>query len=263
MTGRRSHGRLSALNGVVHQGTDRPEAVDVGDLGRDWTFDRLNQAFRQLLNAARLVAIQKNRYWKSEAGWSLDAGPFVAALEFASGVEATVVGKPARDGDHSQPGPSGEPTLDRPMAIALPGVSTFMAPRPQRGCELFVQRHLNGLTNLFAQLTLNLLPKLKNRAALHATLPHGVPPSPLMAICLVSSEVTPFSFSTRLGTDPKRLGFFLTRRVSPSVARFPASEPRKARFDACSAGQSTTTKSEIRVKDGIRSAKEILIGDAA
>ena len=74
---------------------DRPEAVVVGDLGRDWTFDRLNQAFRQLLNGARLVAIQKNRYWKSEAGWSLDAGPFVAALEFASGVEATVVGKPS------------------------------------------------------------------------------------------------------------------------------------------------------------------------
>ena len=36
-----------------------------------------------------------NRYWKSEAGWILDAGPFVAALEFASGVEATVVGKPS------------------------------------------------------------------------------------------------------------------------------------------------------------------------
>ena len=46
----------------------------------------------------------------------------------------------------------------------------------------------------------------------------------------------------------KGLGFFLTHRVSPSVARFPASEPRKARLDACSAGQGTTTKSEIRVE---------------
>ena len=44
----------------------------------------------------------------------------------------------------------------------------------------------------------------------------------------------------------KGLGFFLTHRVSPFVARFPASEPRKARLDACSAGQGTTTKSEIR-----------------
>ena len=44
----------------------------------------------------------------------------------------------------------------------------------------------------------------------------------------------------------KGLGFFLTHRVSPSVARFPASEPRKGRLDACSAGQGTTTKSEIR-----------------
>ena len=28
MTGRRSHGRLSALNGVVHQGIEEPDAVE-------------------------------------------------------------------------------------------------------------------------------------------------------------------------------------------------------------------------------------------
>ena len=44
----------------------------------------------------------------------------------------------------------------------------------------------------------------------------------------------------------KGLGFFLTHEVLPSVARFPASEPRKARLDACSAGQGTTAKLEIR-----------------
>lgn len=73
-----------------------PEAVVLGDLGPGWTFDLLNRAFRQVLAGARLVALQRNRYWKTADGLSLDAGPFVAALEFATGAAATVVGKPSR-----------------------------------------------------------------------------------------------------------------------------------------------------------------------
>jgi HAD superfamily hydrolase (TIGR01458 family) len=41
--------------------------------------------------------LQKNRYWRTETGLSLDAGPFVAALEYATGKSATIVGKPERD----------------------------------------------------------------------------------------------------------------------------------------------------------------------
>ena len=44
-----------------------------------------------------MVALQRNRYWQTESGLALDAGPFVAALEFASGKDASVVGKPERD----------------------------------------------------------------------------------------------------------------------------------------------------------------------
>jgi phospholysine phosphohistidine inorganic pyrophosphate phosphatase len=40
------------------------------------------------------VALQKNRYWRTPGGLSLDAGPFVAALEYATGQQAAVVGKP-------------------------------------------------------------------------------------------------------------------------------------------------------------------------
>ena len=72
-----------------------PDAVVVGDLGENWTFDRLNLAFRQLLAGAELVAIQRNRYWKTAEGLRLDAGPFVAALEYASGREAVTAGKPS------------------------------------------------------------------------------------------------------------------------------------------------------------------------
>ena len=72
-----------------------PDAVIVGDLGPEWTFDRLDAAFRQLMNGADLVAVQRNRYWKTASGLTLDAGPFVAALEYAAATKATVVGKPA------------------------------------------------------------------------------------------------------------------------------------------------------------------------
>jgi HAD superfamily hydrolase (TIGR01458 family) len=76
---------------------ERPEAVVMGDLGDAWTFDRLNQAFRLVLDGAQLVALQKNRFWKVEQGLVLDAGPFVAAIEFATGVTAQVIGKPAAE----------------------------------------------------------------------------------------------------------------------------------------------------------------------
>jgi HAD superfamily hydrolase (TIGR01458 family) len=73
-----------------------PEAIVVGDMGNGWTFERLNAAFRDLQAGALLVALQRNRYWRSGGELVLDAGPFVAALEFAARVDATVVGKPSR-----------------------------------------------------------------------------------------------------------------------------------------------------------------------
>jgi HAD superfamily hydrolase (TIGR01458 family) len=72
------------------------QAVIVGDLGDAFGYDVLNRAFRQVVAGAELIALQKNRYWLRADGLSLDVGPFVAALEYATGREAYVVGKPAR-----------------------------------------------------------------------------------------------------------------------------------------------------------------------
>jgi HAD superfamily hydrolase (TIGR01458 family) len=71
------------------------EAVIVGDLGSAFGYDVLNRAFRSVMDGAQLVALQKNRFWLTPDGLSLDVGPFVAALEYATGREAFVVGKPA------------------------------------------------------------------------------------------------------------------------------------------------------------------------
>jgi HAD superfamily hydrolase (TIGR01458 family) len=75
-----------------------PDWVVLGDLGREFDFENINRAFRWLMEGARLLALQKNRYWKtSEEGPLIDAGAFVAGLEFAAGVTAEVIGKPSRE----------------------------------------------------------------------------------------------------------------------------------------------------------------------
>lgn len=74
---------------------DRCEPVIVGDLGEAFGYDMLNRAFREVMNGAELIVLQKKRYWMRSDGLSLDVDPFVAAIEFATGREAYVVGKPA------------------------------------------------------------------------------------------------------------------------------------------------------------------------
>jgi HAD superfamily hydrolase (TIGR01458 family) len=76
--------------------TGRADAVIIGDLGSAFGYDVLNHAFRQVMDGAELIALQKNRYWMRADGLSLDVGPFVAAIEFAAERDAYVVGKPAR-----------------------------------------------------------------------------------------------------------------------------------------------------------------------
>ena len=87
---------LTEFEGVP-QDTDHPDFVVIGDLGDAWTFDRLNQAFRLLLEKnAGFIALGKSRYWRAADGLRLDSGPFVTALEFATGRYALVMGKPER-----------------------------------------------------------------------------------------------------------------------------------------------------------------------
>jgi HAD superfamily hydrolase (TIGR01458 family) len=66
-------------------------AVVVGDAGEAFCYASLNRAFRELIAGAQLIALAKNRSFKDAGGLlSLDAGAFVAALEFASQHKALV-----------------------------------------------------------------------------------------------------------------------------------------------------------------------------
>jgi HAD superfamily hydrolase (TIGR01458 family) len=72
------------------------EAVVVGDAGEYFTYDFLNMAYRKLVNGAEFLALARNRnFLDRDHELSLDVGPFVAALEYASGKTAVVLGKPA------------------------------------------------------------------------------------------------------------------------------------------------------------------------
>lgn len=98
------HGLRAML--LVHPGLredfERPaegkaDAVVIGDAGTSFSYASLNAAFRQLDAGAEFLALAANRTFRDGDGQlSLDAGPFVAALEFATGRSATVLGKPSR-----------------------------------------------------------------------------------------------------------------------------------------------------------------------
>jgi len=51
---------------------------------------------RCLLNGAELIAIHKGRYYSRRDGLALGPGPFVSALEFATGKTSAVLGKPEK-----------------------------------------------------------------------------------------------------------------------------------------------------------------------
>ncbi|HSP73691.1 MAG TPA: TIGR01458 family HAD-type hydrolase [Gaiellaceae bacterium] len=69
---------------------------DEGDEpGRVFSYLNLLRAFHELKGGAELYCLHKNRWWQTADGPRLDAGAFVAGLEFAAEVEATVLGKPS------------------------------------------------------------------------------------------------------------------------------------------------------------------------
>jgi HAD superfamily hydrolase (TIGR01458 family) len=109
------------------------QAVILGDLGDGFTAEVLNGAFRLLMDGAELVALQHNRYWRRADGLALDVGAYAAALEYASGHEAVVVGKPAQEFFHSAMADMGlelgimvgddvEADVGGAMAAGMPGI---------------------------------------------------------------------------------------------------------------------------------------------
>jgi HAD superfamily hydrolase (TIGR01458 family) len=72
-------------------------AVVVGDSPEVVNHPTLNRAFRLIRGGAQLIGMHKNQWWLTPDGPTIDSGAIVAGLEYATGVRATIVGKPSRE----------------------------------------------------------------------------------------------------------------------------------------------------------------------
>jgi HAD superfamily hydrolase (TIGR01458 family) len=73
----------------------RAAAVIVGDSPEELSYRNLNLAFRLVRGGARLIGMHRNAWWLTPEGPTLDSGAYVTGLEFAAGVRAQIIGKPA------------------------------------------------------------------------------------------------------------------------------------------------------------------------
>jgi len=88
------------LEGIELVG-DRADAVLLGgcdettEPNQVFSWMNLGRAFAELQMGAELFCLHKNKWWQTSRGPLLDAGAFVAGLEYATGVDATILGKPS------------------------------------------------------------------------------------------------------------------------------------------------------------------------
>jgi HAD superfamily hydrolase (TIGR01458 family) len=84
------------LDGITLVGRDDPaDVVVVGGASDDFTYATINHIFRLLMGGAALVGMHRNMFWRTTRGLELDGGAYIAGLEEATGVRATICGKPA------------------------------------------------------------------------------------------------------------------------------------------------------------------------
>jgi HAD superfamily hydrolase (TIGR01458 family) len=79
----------------IERVAENPTHVVIGDVGEHFSYNNMNEVFRMIKGGAEIIAFQKNRYWLTQEGLVLDAGAFIAALEFATEKSALVFGKPS------------------------------------------------------------------------------------------------------------------------------------------------------------------------
>ncbi|MGZ4129726.1 MAG: TIGR01458 family HAD-type hydrolase [Actinomycetota bacterium] len=73
------------------------DVVVLGGACDDFTYAAIDDVFRMLMDGAALVGMHRNLYWRTDDGLQLDGGAYIAALEAATGRDATICGKPSPD----------------------------------------------------------------------------------------------------------------------------------------------------------------------
>src|SRR6266852_942783 len=70
------------------------DIIVIGGAEELLSYENMNRAFRMLMDGAILLATHANLYWRTSEVLQLDSGPYVHALELATGQQAIVLGKP-------------------------------------------------------------------------------------------------------------------------------------------------------------------------
>jgi HAD superfamily hydrolase (TIGR01458 family) len=82
--------------GSIRQSTTDPDYIVMGDIGGEgYPPETLRAIFEMVMEGAEVLALHKNRFWQKPDGLHLDLGVFVAAIEYATGEDAIVLGKPS------------------------------------------------------------------------------------------------------------------------------------------------------------------------
>ena len=81
----------------IPQTVIEPDHILIGDIGETWTFALMNELMQQILAGAGIIALHKGRYFATQNGLQIDAGAFVAGLEYVTHTKAVVLGKPEED----------------------------------------------------------------------------------------------------------------------------------------------------------------------
>lgn len=73
------------------------DVVVLGGAYEGFAYETLNHVFRMLMDGATLLGMHRNLYWRTDEGWRLDGGAYIAGLEEATGRPAVICGKPATE----------------------------------------------------------------------------------------------------------------------------------------------------------------------
>jgi len=78
--------------------TEIPDFVIIGDFHDDWDVNRLNIAFKYVLNGAKLLGTQGNIYYLDRQGEPvIDTGSFVYMIAKAANIIPKIFGKPSKE----------------------------------------------------------------------------------------------------------------------------------------------------------------------
>lgn len=73
------------------------DAVVIGDLFKSYKRNLLDEAAKAIITGAQLIAMQKNAYWSDGDKWYVDNGFWVAGVEYVTGRQAVILGKPSKN----------------------------------------------------------------------------------------------------------------------------------------------------------------------